>query len=286
MPSPDQSSPSAGVIGWPLTHTRSPVLHGYWLKKYSLAGSYARIAIAPENFAAEFRNLGRLGYVGVNVTIPYKESALRQCDELDANAARLGAVNTIVIRNGRFYGSNTDGFGFMENLRNGAPDWSPGKGPAIILGAGGAARAVVAALQDAHVPLIKIFNRSRDRAQSIASDLGGDILAGDWKDRSEALLDANLLVNCSSLGMRDQPPLEIALDHLPVQALVNDIVYTPLQTDLLRAAQARGNRCVDGLGMLLHQARPGFAAWFGVMPEVDDALRNLLLADSETTKGL
>lgn len=275
----------AGIIGWPVNHSRSPILHGYWLRKYAIAGSYERIPIAPENFAAEFRALAAQGYVGANVTIPHKQSAMTCCDELDSNAQRLKAVNTIVIKDGCFYGSNTDGFGFMENLRLGAPDWKPHAGPVVIIGAGGAARAVIAALCDAGVKEIHLFNRTRARADQLASDLGGPIMTGDWTRLSGTLSDCGLLVNCSSLGMAGQPPLEISLQALPSSAYVTDLVYTPLLTPLLIAAAARGNPTIDGLGMLLHQARPGFAAWFGIMPEVDDALRNLLLADIENAKG-
>lgn len=278
-------APRAGIIGWPVTHSRSPMLHGYWLRKYGINGSYERIPIAPENFAADFRALGSRGYIGANVTIPHKQAAMNCCDELDSNAQRLGAVNTIVIKDGCFYGSNTDGFGFMENLRQGAPDWKPHAGPAVIIGAGGAARAVIAALCDAGVKEIHLFNRTRARADQIAADLGGSIVTGDWSGLQHALSDCGLLVNCSSLGMAGQPPLEISLQALPPSAYVTDLVYTPLLTPLLIAAAARGNPTIDGLGMLLHQARPGFAAWFGIMPEVDETLRNLLLRDIEGAKG-
>ncbi len=272
----------AGVVGWPVSHSRSPVLHGYWLKKYGVQGSYERIGIAPENFTEAFRALGKNGLVGVNVTLPHKQTAAALCDELDKLAARLNAVNTVVItKQGRFIGSNTDGFGFIENLRQSAPEWSAAAGPAVILGAGGAARAVTAALLDAGAPLIRLFNRTRARAEAIARDLGPSITAGDWVMRAEGLRDAALLVNCSTLGMQGQPGLELPLEQLPLAALVNDIVYTPLQTDLLLRAKARGNRAVDGLGMLLHQARPGFNAWFGVMPEVDAGLREAILRDIE-----
>lgn len=279
------SIPRAGIVGWPVSHSRSPILHGYWLRKYAIAGSYERIPIAPESFSADFRALATLGYVGVNVTIPHKQVAMTCCDELDFTAKRLGAVNTVTIKNGRFYGSNTDAFGFMENLRQGAPDWKPDIGPAVIIGAGGAARAVIAALCDAGVKQIHLFNRTRARADQLASDLGGPIKTVDWAGLPAALADCNLLVNCSSLGMTGQPPLEISLQRLHPRALVTDLVYTPLMTPLLIAAAARGNPTLDGLGMLLHQARPGFAAWFGIMPEVDETLRNLLLRDIEGLKG-
>lgn len=271
----------AGVIGWPVSHSRSPLAHNYWLKKYGIAGSYERIAIAPENFAVEFRALAANGFAGVNVTVPHKAAAFKLCDECDGVAARLGAVNTVVIKGARFYGSNTDGFGFSENLRLGAPGWQATSGPAVILGAGGAARAVIAALCDAGAPLVRIFNRSRARAEAIARELGGPLEVDDWGQRADGLRGAALLVNCTTLGMRGQPELEITLDSLPATALVNDIVYTPLQTGLLTRARARGNRTVDGLGMLLHQARPGFNAWFGVMPEVDAGLRQAVLNGGE-----
>lgn len=282
MPPP---APRTGIIGWPVSHSRSPILHGYWLRKYVIAGSYERIPIAPENFVSEFRALPTQGFVGANVTIPHKQSAMACCDVLDSVAKRLGAVNTIIIKDGRFYGSNTDGFGFMENLRQGAPDWKPDTGPAVIIGAGGAARAVIAALCDAGVKEIRLFNRTRARADQLAGDLGGPIKTGDWAGLPAGLTDCGLLVNCSSLGMTGQPPLEISLQTLPPRAHVTDLVYTPLATPLLVAAAARGNPTIDGLGMLIHQARPGFAAWFAIMPEVDDAIRNLLLTDIESAKG-
>lgn len=281
----NSAGPRAGIIGWPVSHSRSPILHGYWLRKYAIAGSYEYIPIAPENFSAEFRALPSQGFVGANVTIPHKQAAMLCCDELDSVSKRLGAVNTVVIRDGRFYGSNTDGFGFMQNLRLSAPDWKPQSGPAVIIGAGGAARAVIAALCDAGVNEIRLFNRTRARADRLAADLGGPVMTGDWAGLNAALEDCGLLVNCSSLGMKGQPELEISLQKLPLAAFVYDLVYTPLCTPLLAAASARGNPIIDGLGMLLHQARPGFAAWFGIMPEVDEPLRKLLLLDIEGLKG-
>lgn len=279
------AAPRAGIIGWPVSHSRSPLLHGYWLRKYGLAGSYERIPIAPENFERDFRALAGQGFAGANVTIPHKQSAMRCCDSLDPVATRLGAVNTVRIVNGRFEGSNTDAYGFMENLHDGAPDWRAGQGPAIIIGAGGAARAVIMALGDACVPEIRLFNRTRARADQLVSDLGGPVRTYDWDRLSGSLADCALLVNCSSLGMAGQPALEISLQALPRTAYVYDLVYTPLQTPLLAAAAARGNPTIDGLGMLLHQARPGFAAWFGRMPEVDAGLRDLLKADIENAEG-
>ena len=269
----------AGVVGWPISHSRSPMLHEYWLRKYGIPGSYEAIPIPVDGFSAGFRALADRGFAGVNVTIPHKQAAMQACDEVDPTATRLGAVNTVVIRDGVYSGSNTDGFGFMENLRESAPDWRPQSGPAVIIGAGGAARAVIAALLDSGVPEIRLFNRTAARARALASDLGGPVHVEDWGLLNMGLRDINLLVNCSSLGMAGQPALEISLDELPVAAFVYDLVYTPLITPLLAAARLRGNPVIDGLGMLLHQARPGFAAWFGVMPEVDNTLRGLLEAD-------
>lgn len=282
MPS---STPRAGVIGWPVSHSRSPILHTYWLRKYGLAGSYERIPIPPENFAAQFRALSDQGFAGANVTIPYKQTAMTCCDELDPIAKRLGAVNTIIIRQGRYLGSNTDGFGFIENLRQYAPLWQPDAGPVVIIGAGGAARAVIAALSDAGVKRLLLFNRTRSRAERLANDLGGPIETLDWSQLNTGLAECSLLVNCSSLGMIGQPPLDVSLRALPPAALVYDLVYTPLQTPLLMAAAYNGNRTIDGLGMLIHQARPGFAAWFGIMPEADETVRQLLLSDIESKKG-
>lgn len=277
--------PRAGVIGWPVSHSRSPILHGYWLRKYGLAGSYERIPIAPDNFKARFRALSDQGFVGANVTIPHKQAAMACCDELDPIAKRLGAVNTVVITHGRYTGSNTDGFGFMENLRQNAPRWKASAGPVAIIGAGGAARAVIAALCDVGVMEIRLFNRTRARAGQLAADLGGPVTPSDWVALNAGLAGCDMLVNCSSLGMTRQPPLEISLRALPLTAIVYDLVYSPLRTPLLQAAAARGNPTIDGLGMLIHQARPGFAAWFGVMPEADDTVRNLLLTDIAGSKG-
>ena len=219
-----------------------------------------------------------MGFRGVNVTVPHKEAALAAVDEADALARRIGAVNTIVVgADGKLTGTNTDGFGFLENLKAGAPEWNVAGGPAVVLGAGGAARAVAVALIDAGAPEIVLVNRTRARAEKIAADLGGPLVVWDWDDRAAALAGVNLLVNTTTLGMTGKAALDISLDALPTGALVNDIVYAPLQTELLAAASARGNPVVDGLGMLLHQARPGFEAWFGVAPEVTPDLRARIL---------
>ncbi len=269
----------AGVIGWPVGHSRSPRLHGFWLAQHKIDGAYIPLPVAPENFERVVRTLPLMGFAGANVTVPHKEAALRLADSIDAVARRIGAVNTLVVgKDGSIAGSNTDAFGFIENLRHGAPGFVARKGPAVVLGGGGAARAVVAALLDDGAPEIRLVNRTRARADEIASSLGGPIRVVDWNERAEALRGAALLVNTTLLGMTGQAPLEIALDALPATALVNDIVYVPLRTPLLERAAARGNPIVDGLGMLLHQARPGFAAWFGVMPEVTPELRRAVEA--------
>jgi shikimate dehydrogenase len=264
----------AGVMGWPVAHSRSPVLHGYWLKQYGIDGSYERLPVAPEALEQAFRDLPAHGFAGCNLTIPHKERALGLVDRLDASARRIGAVNTVIVAaDGTLDGGNTDAFGFHANLVATAPGWTAAAGPAIVLGAGGGARAVVAALIDNGAPEVRLLNRHRGRAEDVAAALGRPVSVLPWERRAAALADASLLVNTTSLGMAGQPPLEIALDALPRSAVVNDIVYVPLETPLLAAARARGNRVVDGLGMLLHQARPGFAAWFGVEPEVTPALR-------------
>jgi shikimate dehydrogenase len=237
------------------------------------------LAVRGEAFERGLRCLAELGFRGVNVTVPHKEAAFATCDEVDAAARRLGAVNTVVMNDGRLRGFNTDCFGFMENLREGAPRWQAHQAPAVVIGAGGAARAVVAALIDAAVPEVRIVNRTRTRAEALVQDLHGPLQVLDWARRGEALAEIGLLVNATSLGMSEQPALDLDLAKLPVTALVNDIVYTPLETELLAGARARGNPVVDGLGMLLHQARPGFAAWFGVEPEVTPELRRFVLAE-------
>lgn len=270
----------AGVMGWPVGHSRSPMLHGHWLRRYGIDGAYVPMAVRPERIGQALAALPALGFAGCNLTLPHKETALPHLAEIDSAARRIGAVNTIVVRaDGALVGSNTDAFGFLENLKAGAPSWRPDAGPAVMIGAGGAARAVGVALADAGVPEIRIVNRTRARAEQLAEQLGLKCRASDWDGRSKALDGAALLVNTSSLGMAGQPPLDLALDALPKAAVVNDIVYVPLETPLLADARRRGNAAVDGLGMLLHQGRPGFHAWFGVDPEVTRALWDELAAD-------
>lgn len=265
----------AGVLGWPVAHSRSPRLHGYWLETLGIDGAYLPLPVHPDGFATAVRALAALGFRGANVTIPHKEAAFGVCDVVDATARRAGAVNTLVFRDGRIEGSNTDGFGFLENVRDQAPGWQPAAGPAVLLGAGGAARAIAAALLDAGCPRVILVNRSRDRAMALARDLGGPVVVAD----AAPLAEASLLVNTTSLGMLGHPPLTIDLAPLAATAVVADIVYVPLETPLLAAARARGLRAVEGLGMLLHQARTGFEAWFGAAPRVDAALRDVVAAD-------
>jgi shikimate dehydrogenase len=265
----------AGVFGWPVSHSRSPRLHGYWLARHGIDGAYLPLPVRPERFEAAVRSLADLGFAGANVTIPHKEAAFALCDELSDVARRAGSVNTLVFRDGRIHGTSTDGFGCLESIRAQAPGWHAAAGPAVILGAGGAVRAVAAALLDAGCPRLTLVNRTPARAEQIARDLGGPVEVAT----TPPLAEAALLVNGTSLGMAGEPPLDLDLAPLPPQAVVQDMVYVPLETPLLAAARARGLRAVDGLGMLLHQARPGFEAWFGVAPEVDAELRDFMLAD-------
>ncbi len=269
----------AGIMGWPVGHSLSPRLHGHWLRRYGIDGAYVPLAVPPERLADALRTLPALGFRGCNLTIPHKEAALAQVDRATPLAHRIGAVNTVVVEtDGALAGDNTDGFGLLASLAAGWPAWQAGAGPAVLLGAGGAARAVAVALLDAGAPEVRLLNRTPDRAQKLAAELDGPVAAVPWIERAAALDGAALLVNTTSLGMAGQPPLVLSLDALPRTALVTDVVYTPLITPLLAVARAHGNPVVDGLGMLLHQARPGFRAWFGVEPAVDDELRTIVLA--------
>ena len=270
----------AGVAGWPVSHSRSPRLHNFWLRACGIDGAYLPLAIAPENFEMAVRALPKLGFAGCNVTMPHKEAALRAVDRVDPAAWRIGAVNTIVVANdGSLDGSNTDAYGFLQALYEGAPGLDIAKGPAILIGAGGAAKAIAVALLDAGVPDLLVLNRTEARAQALAEALDAGITVGAWSERAACLAGANLLVNSTTQGMQGQPALALALDDLAADAVVMDAVYTPLITPLLAAAKDRGNPIVDGLGMLLHQARPGFMAWFGREPVVGQALRDHILAD-------
>ncbi len=271
----------AGVMGWPVGHSLSPRLHGYWLQQHGIDGAYVPLPVRPRDFTGALLALRDLGFRGVNLTIPHKRAGLELCDSQDPAARRIGAVNTVVFAEGRIEGRNTDASGFMDNLRQGAPGWRAEAGPAVVLGAGGAARAAAYALLEAGAPELRLCNRTGANAEALALDLGGatgaPVAAVAWDRRAAALADAQVLVNTTSLGMTGAPSLELPLDRLPAGALVTDIVYAPLETDLLRRARARGHPTVDGLGMLLHQARPGCKAWFGPDPQVTAELRAFVL---------
>ena len=268
----------AGVCGWPIKHSRSPRIHNYWLRQYGIDGAYVPFAMPPQGAKDAIRMLPALGIRGMNVTAPNKEEAYNAMDEVDHWAQRMKAVNTIVVRDGILYGANTDAFGFLESLREALPEWRADAGPVVVLGAGGAARAIVAGLQDEGAPEIRIANRTSERSTSIRDEFGKPVRSIRWEQRADALSDAVLLVNTTSLGMKGQPALKMDLAKLPTTSVVYDIVYVPLETSLLAAARARGNPAIDGLGMLLHQARPGFREWFGTDPVVDQSLRDHVLA--------
>lgn len=267
----------AGVIGWPIAHSKSPLVHGHWLKQYGIDGQYDRIPVRPEELEGFMRDLRGNGLQGINITVPHKVAALDFVDEVAPAARSIGAINTVVVQGGRLLGSNTDGFGFIENLKAGAPGFDFTAGPAVVLGAGGAARAVLTGLLEQGVPEIRLANRDFAKAEALAARFGARIAVKNWSDRHRNLGGANLLVNTTSLGMTGQPELDLDLAALSPGALVHDIVYAPLVTPLLAAARARGNSTVDGLGMLLHQARPGFHAWFGRDPAVTRELRDAVL---------
>jgi len=270
--------PLAAVIGSPIAHSRSPVLHRYWLRKYGIRGFYVPMDVAADDLADAFATLPRLGFVGVNVTIPHKERVLELADLVTDRAALMGAANTIIFRrDGKVHADNTDGYGFLENLRQGAPDWDPRAGPAAVIGAGGAARAVVASLLDAGVPELRLTNRTRNRADALQEEFGSRVIVYDWVSAGNALDGAATVVNASSLGMEGKPAFRVPLDGLSKSAVVTDLVYTPLRTPLLEGAEMAGCRTVDGLGMLLHQAVPAFERWFGHRPEVDEGLRQAVL---------
>lgn len=269
----------AGIMGWPVGHSLSPRLHGYWLSEYAIDGAYVPFPVMVDRLADALRALPALGIAGVNLTVPHKVAACGIVDTLDPAAKRIGAINTVVVgSDGALEGRNTDAYGFIASIAETAPGWMAGAAPCVVIGAGGAARAVCVALLDAGAAEIRLVNRTQARAADLAAELGAVVTAARWDERAAALDGAGLLVNATSLGMRGQPPLDLDLARLPQGAVVNDIVYAPLETPLLAAAVRRGNRTVDGLGMLLHQGRPGFAAWFRRDPQVTPAVRAHVLA--------
>ena len=264
----------AGVMGWPVAHTRSPAIHNHWIAKYGLKGAYVQLPVQPDRLEAAIRGLAALGFAGCNVTVPHKVSAMHFMDELHPTARRVAAINTIVVQaDGRLLGMNNDGAGYIQSLRDADATWRGDAGPALVLGAGGAARAIVVALLDEGVPELRITNRTLERAQELAKDFGNRVTVVPWAQRNEAMAGASLLVNTTTLGMHGQAPLDVALDALPQAAMVSDAIYIPLETPLLAQARLRGHRTVNGLGMLLNQARPAFQSWFGVLPEITPELR-------------
>ena len=266
----------AGVVGHPVKHSRSPIIHGYWLEQFGINGRYDRYDVKPEDFSHFVKTLSEQGLQGVNITIPHKEAAFLALDEATDRARRLKAANTLWFENGKLWGDNTDSIGFLANLDQGHPGWDINAKSALILGAGGAARAIIAGLQERNIEKITIVNRTRERAEELALMSGGQVAIAEWSKLSFQLESADLVVNTTSLGMSGQPDLDLSLDPLGKNALVTDIVYVPLETNLLKQARLRGNPVVDGLGMLLHQAVPGFEHWFGKRPVVTDALRHLV----------
>ncbi|SDW12448.1 shikimate dehydrogenase [Roseicitreum antarcticum] len=270
--------PVAGVIGCPIAHSKSPKLHGYWLSKYEINGYYIPLHVTEGDLERVVKALPAMGFRGCNVTIPHKERALALADIATDRARKIGAANTLTFKDdGQIHADNTDAYGFMQNIRQVWPEWSASVGPITVLGAGGAARAVVVALLEEGATDIRIVNRTRDRAEDLVAAFGKGTTAADWADLPDLLPDTATLVNTTALGMAGGAPLDLSLDSLPKESLVTDIVYTPLNTNLLMSAAQRGCKTVDGLGMLLHQGAPGFAQWFGVMPEVDDDLRRVML---------
>ena len=276
----------AGVMGWPIAHSRSPSIHNHWIQQHGLNGAYVLLPVDPANLQAALKGLSALGFAGCNLTIPHKVMALSLVDRIDATARRMGAINTIVVEaDGSLSGYNNDGYGYIQSLRDAYPQWRADAGPVLVMGAGGAARAVIVSLAEQGAKDIRICNRTASSAHALATEFttefahatdavkGAVVTAVPWEKRNDAVADVALLVNTTSQGMGSNPPLDLSLDKLQKQALVSDIVYIPQETPLLKDAKARGNPTAGGLGMLLHQARPAFNAWFGVMPEVTPALR-------------
>jgi shikimate dehydrogenase len=272
--------PLAGVIGSPVAHSRSPALHGHWLKRYGIPGFYVPIDVATDDLESVLRTMPKMGFVGANVTIPHKEKVMKIADLVTDRAALMGAANTLIFRaDGRIHADNTDGYGFIENLRQGAPGWDAGAGPATVIGAGGAARAVIASLIDVGATEIRLTNRTRARSDALRQEFGTKVQVYDWVQAGNAIEGAATVINASSLGMVGKPEFRIPLDALSRDAVVTDLVYAPLETAFLRQAAEIGCRTVDGLGMLLYQAAPAFERWFGIRPEVDEAARAAVLGE-------
>ena len=269
----------AGVMGFPILQSRSPILHNHWLAHYGLKGAYGHFQVEPQNLEAAIRGLSALDLAGCNISLPHKVEALKLMDVVDPVAQRMGAINCIVVQDdGSLHGFNNDGYGYIQSLKDVKPDWRADAGPALVLGAGGAARAVVLSLIDEGAREIRLTNRSIDKAQALSAGLEAVVKVVPWAERNAAMDGAALLVNTTNQGMYGHPPLDVALDALPLSAMVSDVIYIPLETPLLAAARLRGHTTVNGLGMLLNQARPAFKAWFGVMPEITPELKQAILA--------
>ena len=269
----------AGVMGWPIHQSRSPMLHNYWFKQHGLNGNYVPLAVKPDDIHTALRALPALGFSGVNLTIPHKQTSMQDMAEIDAVGRGIGAINLVVVRlDGSLFGTNTDAYGCIQNIRQMQPEWQPDAGPMVMIGAGGASRTAIWAMLDAGVREIRLANRTHERARTVAKDIGGPIKVYRWEERHDILEGAALLVNATNQGMIGQPPLDLKLDKLPKQAFVYDIVYNPIETPLLAAARARGHRVVAGLGMLLNQAPPAWKAWFGIEPQVTPELRKMIEA--------
>lgn len=271
----------ACVIGWPIEHSRSPLIHGYWLRQYGIDGSYTKEAVRPEDVATFLRTLDAQGLVGCNVTVPHKETAYAIAEERDASARAVQAANTLWLEGGKLHAANTDTYGFMTYLDHVVPDWKAHDGPVAVLGAGGAARAIVHGFLDAGIEEVRVFNRSPARAEQLAEAFGPRVKVFDWDARSDGSREACVLVNTTAAGLRGAGTLGIDFAGFNPDCVVSDIVYVPLETELLADAKRYGLRTVDGLGMLLHQAVPGFEKWFGVRPQVTGELRAILVADIE-----
>ena len=270
--------PLAGVIGYPISHSKSPRMHRHWLRRYGLLGDYVPLHVQEDNLETVLRTMPKMGFVGANVTIPHKTNVMAIADQISDRATLVGAANTLIFKeNGKIYADNTDGYGFMANVRQGAPGWNPKAGPAAIFGAGGAARAIIVALADAGVPEIYLSNRTRPKAEALRAEFGARVTVVDWVQAGNMLDDAKTVINTTSLGMVGSPEFRVPLDGLKPDMVVTDIVYTPLKTRLLQEAERAGCTVVDGLGMLLHQGVPGFERWFGIRPDVDEDLRQVML---------
>ena len=260
-------------MGWPVAHTRSPAIHNHWIAQYSLKGAYVQLPVQPQNLEAAIRGLPALGFAGCNITVPHKVNAMQLMDTLHPAARRIAAINTVVVQaDGSLMGVNNDGIGYIQSLRDAKPDWRGDVGPALVLGAGGAARAIVVALLDEGVPEVRLCNRTQDKAQALKDAFGDRVTIIPWAERNSAMAGVRLLVNTTTQGLHGQPALDVVLDDLPAEALVSDAIYIPLETPLLAAARQRGHQTVNGLFILLNQARPAFQAWFGVSPEITPGL--------------